>query len=67
MAIYCLHKKISMKKIILVTGILLSFSFVFTSCNNSTNKETTSTSTDSKETLAKDVFCAGNKLPCGYK
>ena len=43
-----------MKKILLVATILLSFSLVFTACNNSSNKETTSTSKDSKETLTKD-------------
>jgi len=43
-----------MKKIFLVAVALLSFASVFTACNNSDNKENTSTSTDKKEQLAKD-------------
>ena len=43
-----------MKKIFLLSVILLSFAFVFSACNSSDNNENTSTSTDKKEQLATD-------------
>lgn len=44
-----------MKKNFITTFIVLSFAFAFAACNNGTNsKDTSTTTTDKKEQLAKD-------------
>jgi len=43
-----------MKKIFLISTVLLSNAFVFTACNSSENKQNTSISTEKKGALAKD-------------